>query len=93
MDGIRTVDDLIKAKNLTEKELEMFDDLIQEARERERKSAELSKLTRANLEKLSGDLTTIVERTSELGRSIKQLLDQMESLHLRSMPEGKFYRE
>jgi len=93
MDGIRTVDDLIKAKNLTEKELEMFDNLIQEARERERKSAELSKQTRANLERLSGDLTTIVERTSELGRSIKQLLDQMESLHLRSMPEGKFYRE
>ena len=93
MDGIRTVDDLIKAKNLTEKELEMFDDLIQEARERERKSAELSRQTRANLEKLSGDLTTIVERTSELGQSIKQLLDQMETLHLRSMPEGKFYRE
>jgi hypothetical protein len=93
MDGIRTVDDLIKAKNLTEKELEMFDDLIREARERERKSNELSKQTRANLEKLSGDLTTIVEKTSQLGQSIKQLLDQMEALHLRSMPEGKFYRE
>ncbi len=93
MDGIKTIDDLIASKNLTKEELELFDDLIREAREREKHSSELSRLTRDNLERLSDGLNIIAERTAEIGKSMEQLLDHMETLYIRSMPDSKFHRE
>jgi methyl-accepting chemotaxis protein len=93
MNEIKTVDELIRAKNLTEEEMELFADLIKEARERERTSAELSRQTRANILKLSDGLNTIVEKTTYLSKAMEQLLDNMETLYIRSIPEAKFYRE
>jgi hypothetical protein len=93
MDEIKTVDDLLRTKNLTPEELELLDDVIQEARERERKGAILAEQTKANLIRLSEGFNTIVERTTDISRSIQSLLDQMETLYIKSMPDTKFYRE
>ncbi|HEY3278399.1 MAG TPA: hypothetical protein VGJ94_17420 [Syntrophorhabdaceae bacterium] len=93
MSEIKTVDELITAKNLTEEEMELFADLIREAREREIKSVELSRKTKDNLRRLSVGLDTIVERTTELSRAMDRLLDQMETLYIKSIPDAKFYRE
>lgn len=93
MSEIKTVDELIQAKNLTEEEMELFADLIREAREREIKSVELSRKTKDNLRRLSVGLDTIVERTTELSRAMDRLLDQMETLYIKSIPDAKFYRE
>lgn len=73
--------------------MELFADLIREAREREIKSVELSRKTKDNLRRLSVGLDTIVERTTELSRAMDRLLDQMETLYIKSIPDAKFYRE
>jgi hypothetical protein len=93
MNEIKTVDELISAKNLSKEELELFGDLIEEAREREKQSAEFCRQTKENLQRLSNGLTAIVERTTDLSKAMEQLLDQMETLYIRSMPDTKFYRE
>ena len=93
MDEIKTVDDLIKAKNLTPQEMELLKDVIEEARERERKSVLLSQQTKENLKKLSDGLNIIAERTTDISRSLHSLLDQMETLYIKSIPDAKFYRE
>lgn len=93
MDGIKTVDDLLKAKGLTTEELKLFEDLIREARDREKKSVEMSQLTKENLRKLSDGFAVIAERTYEISKSMDKVLDEMETLYLRSMPESKFQHE
>ena len=93
MDDIKTVDDLLKAKGLTAEELKLFEDLIRETRDREKKSIEMGRLTRENLKKLSDGFTVIAERTFEISKSMDRVLDEMEALYLRSMPESKFHRE
>jgi|WetSurMetagenome_2_1015567.scaffolds.fasta_scaffold1375097_2 hypothetical protein len=93
MNNIKTVDELIREKSLTQEELELFGDLIEEARAREKKSVELARQTKDNLQRLSEGLGTIAERTIDLSRAMGELLDQMETLYIRSIPDEKFYRE
>jgi hypothetical protein len=93
MDEIKTVDELIHAKNLSREELDLFGDLIEEARLREKKSVELSRQTKANLLKLSAGLNAIVERTTDISKAMESLLDQMETLYIKSIPASRFHRD
>ncbi len=93
MNEIKTVDELIRAKNLTEEEMELFADMIEEARQREKMSAEIARQTKANLLRLEDGLNAIAEKTTDISNAMKTLLDQMEILYIKSMPDTKFYRE
>ncbi|MBA4417118.1 MAG: hypothetical protein C0392_04295 [Syntrophus sp. (in: bacteria)] len=93
MDNIKAVDDLIKAMKLTREEWELFKDLIEETKDRERKIAQCSRQTRENLKKLSEEITLIFEQTAILSKLLVQILDEMEMHYLSALPVDRFYRE
>jgi hypothetical protein len=92
-DEIRTVDDLIKAKNLTAEELVEFKDMIEEFKERERKIEEHVSAAKSNLNQLSNSMKVLGERASIISKALRISLDEMERIQLRMMPNDKFYRE
>ncbi len=93
MGKIRTVDDLLKAKKLTREEWELFRDLIEETKDREKKIARCSAQTKENLKRLSIEIGRTLEQAAILSKSLEKTLDEMESHYLRTMPAHKFYRE
>jgi hypothetical protein len=92
-DDIKTVDDLVRAKNLTPEEQIQFKDMIEEFKERERKIEEYVTAAKSNLNQLSDTMRILGERASVVGKALKESLDEMERIHLRMMPNDKFYRE
>jgi hypothetical protein len=93
MDKIKTVDDLLKAKNLTREEWDLFKELIEETKDREKKIAQCSAETRENLKRLSEEINRTLEQAAILSKCVEQTLDEMETHYLRIMPDHKFYRE
>jgi hypothetical protein len=93
MAEIKTVDDLIKAKNLTAEELIQFKDMIVEFKERERKIAEYTSAAKSNLNQLSNSMRILGERASVISKALRISLDEMEKVQLRMMPSDKFFRE
>jgi hypothetical protein len=93
MGTIKNVDDLLKAKNLTREEWELFRELIEETRDREKKIALCSAQTKENLKRLSEEINRTLEQTVILSKSLERTLDEMETNYLRTMPADKFYRE
>jgi hypothetical protein len=93
MNEIKTVDDLLKAKNVTPEERELLKDIIEIARTNERKIREYAEQMRANFNRLSQALQTMEERTFILNKALQGLLDATDTLHLKLMPSEKFYRE
>ncbi len=88
-----TVDDLLKEKNLTAEEMELFKDLIQETKDRETRIHESTLAARESLARLSETLSTISERTTLLSTMLASVVEQTEMLYLRLMPDHKFYKE
>lgn len=93
MNEIKTVDDLLEAKNVTLEERELLKDIIDTARANERKIREYAEQMKANFSRLSQALQTMEERTFILNKALQGLLDATDTLHLRLMPSEKFYRE
>jgi predicted DNA-binding protein len=93
MDTIKTVDDLLRAKNLTREEWELFKELIEETKDREKKIAQCSVETKENLKRLSEEINRTLEQTAILSKTLERALDEMETNYLRTMPAHKFYRE
>jgi DNA replication initiation complex subunit (GINS family) len=93
MDGIKNVDDLLKAKNLTPEEEHLLRDIIAECREREVQIKEVCTEARQNLENLSQNFGTIVQTIATVNRAVDQLHEEVERLQLKMMPEEQFYRD
>jgi hypothetical protein len=93
MKEFRTVEELIRSKNLTDEELELHKDLIEECRVREERISEFSRIAQLNLEKLSQSLVTLRQRAVVLGDSLKILQERADNLYLRLLPEDIFYHE
>jgi hypothetical protein len=93
MKEFQTVEELIRSKNLTDEELELHKDLIEECRAREERISEFSRIAQLNLEKLSQSLVTLRQRAVVLGDSLKILQERADNLYLRLLPEDIFYRE
>ncbi len=93
MDGIKTVDDLLKAKNLTPEEEDLLRDIITECRAREVQIKEVCSEARQNLESLSTNFGMIVQTIATVNREIDHLHEEVERLQLKMMPEEQFYRE
>ncbi len=93
MEGIKTVDDLIRAKNLTDEELLQFKDLIEEFKEREDRIKENICAAKFNLNQLFNTIAILGEKTSVLGNVLNILIEELDTNRLRLMPSDKFYRE
>ena len=88
-----TVNSLLESLNLTEEELELHKELIEECRENERKIAECASLTEQNIEKISIVLSGVSQMMTTLTEVLNHLVAEMERLSLKMMPVDKFYRE
>jgi hypothetical protein len=93
MKGIRTIDDLIKAKRLTPEEEEQLRDIIEECKLREQQIKEASDSARRNLEALTMAFGTIIGAIATVNQGIGDLHDEVERLQLKLMPEEHFFRE
>lgn len=93
MDKVKTVDDLLKAKNVTPEEQELLKDIIEIARANERKIREYADRMKENFSRLTKALQAMEERTFILNEALQSLIDATDTLHLRLMPSEKFYRE
>ncbi|HVN25974.1 MAG TPA: hypothetical protein VMT71_18545 [Syntrophorhabdales bacterium] len=90
---IKRVDELISMKKLSVQELELHKDLIEECREREAMIDDYAARTQGSLQQLAQACETATERARVLAASIEKVLDEMESLCLKLLPEDQFYRE
>ena len=93
MANIKRVDELISMKNLSPQELELHKEMIAECRERETMIEEYSARTQGSLQQLAQACETATERAKTLAASIEKVLDEMESLCLKLLPEDQFYHE
>ena len=93
MDGIKTIEDLIKAKKLTPEEQEKLREIIEECRIRETQIQEASDATQQNLESLSRSFGLIVSTVSDVGKAVDELYEEVGRLQLKMMPETQFFRE
>jgi hypothetical protein len=90
---IKRVDELISMKNLSPRELELHKELIEECKEREMKIEEYSAQTQGSLQQLAQACETATERAKTIAASIEKVLDEMESLCLKLLPDDQFYHE
>ena len=93
MNGVKTVDDLLREKGVTAEEQEQLRDIIEECRLREVQIKEASDAARQNIQALSDALTMIIGTFAIVGKSVDALHDEVTQLQLRMMPEEQFYRE
>jgi hypothetical protein len=93
MAHIKRIDELISMKNLSPRELELHKELVEECRERETMIEEYSARTQGSLQQLAQACETATERAKILAASIEKVLDEMESLCLKLLPDDQFYHE
>jgi hypothetical protein len=93
MEGIRTIDDLIKAKGLTAKEEESLREIIEECKLRESQIKVASEQAKHNLEGLSKTFTYLVDGIFNVSQAVSDLHAEVERMQLRIMPEEQFFRE
>ena len=93
MNGTTTVSGLLESLNVTEEELELHKELIEECRENERKITEYSSVTKQNIEKLSVVFSGMQQMMTVLTAVLNYLIAEIERLSLRMMPTDMFYRE
>jgi hypothetical protein len=93
MEGIKTVDELIRAKDLTAEEEENLKDIIEECRLRESQIKMASEEARRNLEGLSQTFSSLMNGIFNVGRAVDELQIEVEKMQLRMMPEEQFFRE
>ncbi|HVN95075.1 MAG TPA: hypothetical protein VMT62_01480 [Syntrophorhabdaceae bacterium] len=93
MSAHTTVNDLLESLNLTEEELEIHKDLIEECRENERKISECCNSTKRNIERISTVFQGISRTMDVLEVALEGLITEAEHLSLKMIPAEKFYRE
>lgn len=93
MGNAKTVEELLKEKNVTPEEMEALKDIIDECKDREKRIDNAVEVLRNNLEKLVDALELIHKKTQVLLTSVENLSEAIESLYLISLPKERFYRE
>ena len=93
MEGAKTVDSLLREKNVTAEEEEQLREIIEECRMREAQIKEASDAARQNMEKLADTLKMVFDTFAVISNSVDELHDEVQRLQLRMIPEEHFYRE
>jgi hypothetical protein len=89
----KRVDTLLRTKSLSPRELEFHKELIEECRARETMIEECAARAQGSLQQLAQACESATERARILVASIEKVLDEMENLCLRLLPEDKFFHE
>ena len=89
----KTIDELLSLKKLTPQELELHRALIDECRERELMIVESAARTQGSLQQLADACEAATQRARALATAIEKVLDEMEDLCLKLLPDEQFYHD
>jgi hypothetical protein len=93
MDKVKTIDELLKEKNISPAEEEQLRDIIEECRVREIQIKQSAEAAKQNLEDLGKTFGMIAEAIGSVGQSVSELHKEIEELQLKLMPDDQFFRE
>lgn len=93
MSDYKTVDELLAFKNLTQEELELHRDLIEECRHNEIKITEHCACTKENIERMAEILDDVSGKMVALSLALQDIIGAAEDTSLRMLSEDKFFRE
>ena len=93
MKPVKTIDDLIREKDLTAEELERHRELIEECRAREAQLKEYSRATRESMAKMTEELDKLSRTAEELWQEAQRLSRRVNGiyLHVAPAPARKVY--
>lgn len=86
MKPVKTIDDLIREKDLTAEELERHRELIEECRVREARLKEYSKATRESMLKMTEELDKLSRTAQELWQEAQRLSRRVNGIYLHVAP-------
>ncbi len=86
MKPVKTIDDLIREKDLTAEELERHRELIEECRVRETQLKEYSKATRESVVKMTEELDKLSRTAQELWQEAQRLSRRVNGIYLHVAP-------
>ena len=89
----KTIDDLIREKNLSPEELKRHRELIEECRTRETQLKEYSRSTRENMQRITEELEKMSRTAEELWQEAQRLSQRVNGiyLHVAPAPARKVY--
>ncbi len=93
MSNVKRIDTLLRLKNLNARELDLHKDLIEESMEREALIEECSARTQTSLQQLADTCEAATQRARILAEAIEKVLDEMEDLCLKLLPEDQFFHD
>jgi len=93
MGYVKRVDALLKLKGLNPQELELHQELIEECRGREIAIRESSARAQCSLQQLAEACEAATQRARALAQAIEKVLDEMEDLCLKLLPDEQFYHD
>jgi ATP phosphoribosyltransferase regulatory subunit HisZ len=83
---VKTIDDLIRDKDLSAEELERHRELIEECRAREAQLQEYSRATRESMHRMTDELDKMSRTAEQLWQEAQLLTDRVNGICLRLMP-------
>ncbi len=86
MKPVKTIDDLIREKNLSPEEIERHRALIEECRQREAQIEEYTRATRESMRRMTEELDKLSRTAGELWQEAQRLSRRVNGLQLRIAP-------
>lgn len=87
----KTIDDLIREKNLSPEELKRHRELIEECRARETRIREYSRATHESMRRMTEELDKLNRTAQELWQEAQTLSQRVSGICLRMAPARKVY--
>jgi seryl-tRNA synthetase len=83
---VKTIDDLLREKNLTLEELERHRELIAECKAREGQIKEYSRASQESMKKMTDELIKLARTAEELWQEAQKLTNRVNGIYLRATP-------
>jgi chromosome segregation ATPase len=85
---VKTIDDLLREKNLTPEEMEEHRELIAECRLREAQISEYTRASQKSMKKMNDELDRLARTAEELWREAQKLTHRVNGICLRVTPSS-----
>jgi len=85
---VKTIDDLLREKNLTPEEMEKHRELIAECRVREAQVREYSRASQENMKRMTDELSKLARTAEELWQEAQKLTHRVNGIYLRVTPSS-----
>jgi hypothetical protein len=83
---VKTIEDVLREKNLTPEELERHRELIEECRTREIQINEYSRASQVSMNKMTDELVKLARTAEELWQEAQKLTNRVNGIYLRVTP-------